>query len=202
MNSIIEARESGAFKSFFDFAERLGHGNLNKRALEGLVGAGAFDSLKPESRVTHEWRGALFNSIDGALSRAQRARRERMLGQNGLFGSEPEDAGYVEQPAPTGVPGRLLKACSLRKARLGFYVTGHPLGGYTESVAVIKSHEVSRPSRPYQRESHLALVASSTIFSRGQPRKATGLLSCVSRTRRGEQSVYCGRKSTESIRAG
>ena len=132
VNSIIEARESGAFKSFFDFAERLGQGNLNKRVLEGLVGAGAFDSLKPESRVTHEWRGALFNSIDGALSRAQRARRERMLGQNGLFGSEPEDAGYIEQPASTGVPWTPSQSLLAEKAALGFYITGHPLGAYSE----------------------------------------------------------------------
>ena len=132
VNSIIEARESGAFKSFFDFAERLGQGNLNKRVLEGLVGAGAFDSLKPEARVTHEWRGALFNSIDGALSRAQRARRERLLGQNGLFGSEPEDSGYVEQPANTGVPWTPSQSLLAEKAALGFYITGHPLGAYTE----------------------------------------------------------------------
>ncbi|HYJ84766.1 MAG TPA: DNA polymerase III subunit alpha, partial [Pyrinomonadaceae bacterium] len=132
VNSIIEARQAGAFKSFFDFAERLGQGNLNKRVLEGLVGAGAFDSLKPESRATHEWRGALFNSIDGALSRAQRARREKMLGQNGLFGSEPEDSAYIEQPASTGVPWTSSQSLLAEKAALGFYITGHPLGAYSD----------------------------------------------------------------------
>src|SRR6185295_8546697 len=64
VNLVIEAREAGPFKSFFDFTERLGHGGLNKRVLEGLVGAGAFDSLRPESRELDEWRGTLFNSID------------------------------------------------------------------------------------------------------------------------------------------
>src|SRR4026208_307742 len=46
VNSIIESRKEGPFKSFFDFTERLGQGSLNKRVMEGLVGAGAFDSLK------------------------------------------------------------------------------------------------------------------------------------------------------------
>jgi DNA polymerase-3 subunit alpha len=146
VNSIIEARQAGAFKSFFDFAERLGQGNLNKRVLEGLVGAGAFDSLKPESRATHEWRGALFNSIDGALSRAQRARREKMLGQNGLFGSEPEDSGFVEQPASTGVPWTPSQSLLAEKAALGFYITGHPLGAYSDllqSSRAVKSVDLS-----------------------------------------------------------
>src|SRR2546426_5340438 len=57
VNSIIEARKAGPFKSLFEFAERLGHGNLGKRALESLVSAGAFDSLKPESRSLGQWRG-------------------------------------------------------------------------------------------------------------------------------------------------
>jgi DNA polymerase-3 subunit alpha len=146
VNSIIEAREAGAFKSFYDFAERLGQGSLNKRVLEGLVGAGAFDSLKPESRVTHEWRGALFNSIDGALSRAQRAKRERLLGQNGLFGSEPEESGYVEQPPEPGVPWTPSQSLLAEKAALGFYITGHPLGAYSEllqAARAVKSVELS-----------------------------------------------------------
>src|SRR4029453_541975 len=44
VNAITETREGGPFKSFFEFTERLAHGGLNKRVLEGLVGAGAFDS--------------------------------------------------------------------------------------------------------------------------------------------------------------
>ncbi|MFN2514293.1 MAG: hypothetical protein ABR568_23125, partial [Pyrinomonadaceae bacterium] len=102
VNSIIEARQAGPFKSFFEFTERLGDGGLNKRVLEGLVGAGAFDSLQPDERELHEWRGALHNSIDAALARAQRAKRERIQGQNGLFGSMAEDTGFIEQPMATG----------------------------------------------------------------------------------------------------
>jgi DNA polymerase III subunit alpha len=139
VNSIIEARKAGPFKSFFDFAERLGQGNLNKRVLEGLVGAGAFDSIKPDSRELHEWRGALSNSIDAALSRAQRARRERMQGQNGLFGSDLEDSSFVEQPASTGIPWTSSQVLLAEKAALGFYITGHPLGNYIELLQASKA---------------------------------------------------------------
>jgi DNA polymerase-3 subunit alpha len=146
VNSIIEARKAGPFKSFFDFAERLGQSNMNKRVLEGLVGAGAFDSIKPDSRELHEWRGALSNSIDAALSRAQRARRERLQGQNGLFGADLEDSSFVEQPASTGAPWTRSQLLLAEKAALGFYITGHPLGNYVELLQAskaVKSIELS-----------------------------------------------------------
>ena len=139
VNSIIEARKTGPFKSFFDFAERLGQGTLNKRVLEGLVGAGAFDSLKSEARELHEWRGALFNSIDAALARAQRAKRERMLGQNGLFGTSLEDSDYVEQLPPAAVPWTRSQLLLAEKAALGFFITGHPLGNYADLLQASKA---------------------------------------------------------------
>jgi DNA polymerase-3 subunit alpha len=145
VNTVIEARKAGPFKSFFDFTERLGHGGLNKRVLEGLVGAGAFDSLRPESRELDEWRGTLFNSIDAALGIAQRAKRERLQGQNALFGSIPGDDGVVEHPAPVGEPWTRSQLLLAEKAALGFYVTAHPLASYAEllqSSKAIKSLEL------------------------------------------------------------
>jgi DNA polymerase-3 subunit alpha len=139
VNLIIEARAAGPFKSFFEFTERLAQGGLNKRVLEGLVGAGAFDSLQSDSRELPEWRGALFNSIDAALGRAQRAKRERLLGQNDLFGSGLEDAMLVQQPLTTGVPWTRAQLLLAEKAALGFYVTAHPLGSYLEILQSSKA---------------------------------------------------------------
>jgi DNA polymerase-3 subunit alpha len=139
VNSIIEARTSGPFKSFFDFAERLGQGSLNKRVLEGLVGAGAFDSLKPESRELHEWRGALFHAIDAALSRAQRAKRERMQGQNGLFAAAPDNLDFIDEPASAAIPWTRSQLLLAEKAALGFYITGHPLGNYVDLLHASKA---------------------------------------------------------------
>src|SRR4030095_6345127 len=81
VKAICEARENGPFRSFFDFAERVDTATLNKRVFESLVSAGAFDSLK-DVRSPSEWRGALFNLIDTAIGRAQRAKRERIQGQS------------------------------------------------------------------------------------------------------------------------
>lgn len=139
VNSIIEVRQAGSFKSFFEFTERMAHNGLNKRVLEGLVGAGAFDSLQTDARELHEWRGALFSSIDGALARAQRAKRERLQGQTGLFGSELEDASFVAQPMTTGEPWTRSQLLLAEKAALGFYVTSHPLGSYLDLLQAAKA---------------------------------------------------------------
>ena len=139
VNAIIEARSTGPFKSFFDFAERLGNGNLNKRVLEGLVGAGAFDSLKPETRLLDEWRGALSSSIDAALSRSQRAKRERLQGQNGLFGAVMGDLNFVEELPVATTPWTRAQLLLAEKAALGFYITGHPLESHLELLQSAKA---------------------------------------------------------------
>ncbi len=130
VNAIIEAREAGPFRSFFDFAERIEQGALNKRALESLVGAGAFDSLKPEERSLNEWRAALHGCIDSALSRAQRARRERLQGQTGLFEATLDDGAQIVEQPPNAMEWTLAELLANEKAAVGFYVTGHPLGDY------------------------------------------------------------------------
>ena len=146
VNSIIEARAAGPFKSFFDFAERMGQANLNKRVLEGLVGAGAFDSLKPVTREPQEWRGTLWNAIDSALACAQRAKRERIQGQSGLFAAVTVDCDVVEELPTSANPWTRAQLLLAEKTALGFYVTSHPLSSYSEAVQsakALKSVDVS-----------------------------------------------------------
>jgi DNA polymerase-3 subunit alpha len=135
VKAICEARESGPFRSFFDFAERV---EANKRVFESLVSAGAFDSLK-DGRPIEAWRGGLFNSIDAALSRAQRAKREKQLGQNGLFGSMPEEIDYANELSPTAKGWTSSETLAAEKATLGFYISGHPLERYLETLQRVKA---------------------------------------------------------------
>jgi DNA polymerase III subunit alpha len=138
VKAISEARESGPFRSFFDFAERVESSTLNKRVLESLVSAGAFDSLK-DGRSVENWRGGLFNCIDAALSRAQRAKREKLLGQNGLFGAVPEEIDFANELPPTAKGWTLSEMLAAEKAALGFYITGHPLERYLETLQRVKA---------------------------------------------------------------
>lgn len=136
---VIEARASGHFRSIFDFAERIENGALNRRGLESLVSAGAFDSIKPDSRELNEWRGALHGSIDSALAQAHRAKRERQQGQSGLFTSAPEGDLQLEQTVPMAKPWTRSELLAAEKAALGFYITGHPLGNYDDLLQGLKA---------------------------------------------------------------
>ena len=138
VKAICEARDNGPFRSFFDFAERVESGTLNKRVIESLVSAGAFDSLK-DGRSTGDWRGALHSSIDAALSRAQRAKREKLIGQNGLFGAVPEEIDFANEMPPNIKGWTSSEMLAAEKASLGFYITGHPLERYLDTLQNVKA---------------------------------------------------------------
>jgi len=144
VKAICEARNSGAFRSFFDFSERVDTSTLNKRVFESLVSAGAFDSLK-DSRTPCDWRGALFNSIDMALSGSQRAKKERLLGQTGLFGSVPSENDFANEIPANAKGWSTAELLAAEKAALGFYITGHPLEKHfdlLQSLKAVKSSDL------------------------------------------------------------
>ena len=121
---IVEHRQAnGPFQSFHDFVERVPESALNKRTLESLIKAGAFDSLG------HPRRGllAVFESIvDQGLVR----RRERDQGVMSLFGEvEASDGGYSERTEIPALAFDKSEQLKLEKEMLGFYVSDHPLRG-------------------------------------------------------------------------
>jgi DNA polymerase III subunit alpha len=118
IEAIVAAREEGgAFKSLFDFCCRVDRGRINKRTVEALIKAGAFDSL-------HMNRAALVASIDRAFEFA--ATTEANANQGGLFDMGDSHAASDKEPdlldaVPWGVKERL----SHEKTALGFYLSGH-----------------------------------------------------------------------------
>jgi DNA polymerase III subunit alpha len=113
------------FKTLFDFAERVDLRTVNKRVVESLIKAGAFDSLGQD-------RAVLYANIDRAMDWGQRKQREKEVGQGGLFGMM---GGGEEElsldPAEAWPEGLKLKH---EKETLGFYITGHPLRKYANEV--------------------------------------------------------------------
>ncbi|MEP7045143.1 MAG: DNA polymerase III subunit alpha [Ilumatobacteraceae bacterium] len=124
-----ERNANGTFHSFHDFAERVPEPVLNKRTVESLIKAGAFDSLG------HPRRGLLMvfeQIIDGTLVR----RRERDQGVMSLFGDlgDPAESGFDERVA---IPANEFdKSDRLRfeKEMLGLYVSDHPLLGVESAL--------------------------------------------------------------------
>lgn len=124
MDAIVaERRENGPFASLKDLFERLPQGTMNRRQLEGLICAGAFDALEPN-------RALLFANADLLMAVADAAIRERSSGQAGLFGG---DAGPAEdlRLQPTEAWSRNDRMAKERE-NFGFYFSAHPVQQYRE----------------------------------------------------------------------
>ena len=121
IRAIVRAREEGGpFRDLLDFCERIDKRVVNRRVVEALVRAGAFDCINRD-------RASLFASVGIALEAAEQ--RERNAQQVNLFG-DSGGAG-AERPALIRVErwdeGRVLKE---EKTSLGFYLSGHPFSAY------------------------------------------------------------------------
>ena len=127
-SAIASISREKPFKSLFDFCDRVDSRTVNKRVIESLIKAGAFDTVNPA-------RALLYNNIDRAIDWGQRKQREREVGQGGLFGSQGMMMGdrqeHAMDPAEDWNEGLKLKH---EKETLGFYITGHPLRKYAEQV--------------------------------------------------------------------
>ena len=82
---VAERKENGTYESIDDFCRRAGAEGLNRRTMESLVQAGAFDSLAP--------RGALLDALDAIVATAQREARTRASGQSSLFAGGDASSG-------------------------------------------------------------------------------------------------------------
>ena len=132
---VAERKENGPFADLFDMAERLDPRLVNKRALEGLGAAGAFDSLNPS-------REQVFDSVELLLKHAHSCADAKASAQQSFF----EMAGAeVERPALPSAP-QWEEAERLKREydAVGFYLSAHPLDTYAAMLAdhgVISGHE-------------------------------------------------------------
>jgi DNA polymerase-3 subunit alpha len=124
MEAIAAQRQAGgAFASIKDLFERLPQGSMNRRQLEGLICAGAFDGLEPD-------RGLLYANADLLVAVADAALRERSSGQAALFGGETaaeEDLRLQSAPAWSRAE-RMAK----ERENFGFYFSAHPVQQYRD----------------------------------------------------------------------
>ena len=129
-----ERARSGAFASFEDFCDRMYPKELNRRALEGLVKSGAFDSLGYR-------RSQLLQIYDAVLNDVASATKKNIAGQIDLFGfGEEEKKENIHIPNVPELPKRDL--LSMEKETTGLYLSGHPLDDYRDLIAAIKASDI------------------------------------------------------------
>ena len=118
---LLEEREKhGDYTSLEDLCRRLDLKKLNRKTLETLICAGAFDNIEPN-------RGALFAAVEQAIRLAEQHHRNRDQGQGdmfGLFGSDDTPPGLILNPAERW---ELRDTLTAEKQTLGLYLSAHPI---------------------------------------------------------------------------
>jgi DNA polymerase-3 subunit alpha len=140
MEALVEERQRGGpFADPFDMVRRLGTKVINRRILEALAKAGAFDRLMPNRRRTTE-------AAEFLLRAAQAAAMEAESGQDSLFG------GTAAVPTSPTLPEKddwpALERLQAEMEAIGFYLSAHPLDGYT---AAMEQYGITRSDKIVER---------------------------------------------------
>jgi len=128
VESVVEARlAKGRFTSFSDFLRKVPASVCNKRVIESLIKAGAFDSLG------HPRRGLVMiheQAVDAVIG----VKRNEEMGQDSLFGDDPQDDVAFDIPVPDG-EWEKQTLLGFEREMLGLYVSDHPLLGVEHALA-------------------------------------------------------------------
>jgi DNA polymerase III subunit alpha len=151
IESIIKAREEagGRFSTLWEFCEKVDLRVMNSRVIQSLIKAGALDSLGK--------RGPLYNAVDKAMERAQKAQKDAAQGQSGLFGlfNDAPAHGHSADDLPKVADWEEGERLANEKEVLGFFVSGHPLDKYAEKLrnltGVISTAEALERKPPEKR---------------------------------------------------
>ena len=126
IRSMVKKREEGGpFKSLEDFIERMGDGELNKRAVENFIKCGAADCFGNH-------RSELLAVYDSMMDAIASSRKKNLEGQLGLFGMLEEDEARI--PIPSASEMNKAELLALEKETTGIYISGHPMDDYRECL--------------------------------------------------------------------
>jgi DNA polymerase-3 subunit alpha len=164
VGSLIAAREEGGpFRDLADVARRIDPRRVNKRTLEALIAAGAFDEIEKD-------RARATAAVEGMVALAQRTRESAEGGQDELFGSGATDALVIPPSQPWLASEKLQKEHNA----VGFFLTGHPLDDYAlvlQRMRVRRFGEFAATVR--QTGASMGRIAASVI-DRSERRTKTG----------------------------
>jgi len=130
INTMLESRGEDEFADFSDFVSRIDSSKVNKKVIESLIKAGAFDCFGYS-------RKAMLSQIEDIIDMAKKAGDAKKQAVNSLWGDDEEmtsvtlELTHMEEFEP-------MEILEMEKESLGFYVSGHPLDKYRETLDGIK----------------------------------------------------------------
>ena len=123
---VDERRKNGLFSDLFDFCRRIDKRLVNRRVIESLIRAGAFDALCPN-------RASLMASVGRAIEAAEQHEKEQ--NQTSLFGGTEGHGAHGEHSLIDAAAWDEAERLALEKKALGFYFSGHPFNAYKAELA-------------------------------------------------------------------
>lgn len=134
-NIVRERKENGEFKSFTDFCERMSNESVNRKCIESLIKAGAFDEFE-------QTRSTLLASFEGIIDTTNDTSRKTMQGQVTMFdlgNTEDEKIESMKYSFTTLKEFDEKELLSMEKEMLGIYISGHPLDKIKESIQKVST---------------------------------------------------------------
>ena len=133
LNLVSERKSNGEFKTFSDFIDRMAGRDMNKRALEGLISCGAFDSMGVK-------RSQLLAVYEKALDGTAKAARDNVAGQMSLFDTIEEQS-EMQFPNIDELDKKTM--LKMEKQSTGLYFSGHPMEEYTDKIKKLTKYNIS-----------------------------------------------------------
>jgi hypothetical protein len=163
VESIVGARGDRPFADLTDFASRINPRAVNKRVLESLVAAGAFDCLEPD-------RARAFAAVDAMLAASQRSHEAAVNGQSELFGGHGARETIAIAAVDPWLPSERLQK---EYEAIGFFLSGHPLDDYTATLKRMRVQSWAEFSRAVKAGGSAGRLAA-TVVSRMERRTRSG----------------------------
>jgi DNA polymerase-3 subunit alpha len=163
VETIVAERANKTFADLADFAARMNPRAINKRVLESLAAAGAFDEFERN-------RARVFAGMDTVLGRAQHAHETAAIGQSELFGGAGRPDPIVLPNVEPWLPAELLRR---EYEAVGFFLSGHPLDDYVAVLKKLRVQSWADFARAVKGGATAGRVAG-TVVSRQERRTKTG----------------------------
>ncbi len=163
---MAERERNGRFTAFDEFCRRMYGQDLNRRAIESLIRAGAFDSLGCK-------RKALLQALDTVLDSVNAAGRKNVAGQLDLFGMDSDEGGAQAEPLklPDVEEFSAAELMSMEREMTGLYLSGHPMDAYRETAKRLGATPIGSILDDFSGE------AGPERFSDGQAVTVAGIVS-------------------------
>lgn len=139
--ALVEERaKNGEFASIFDLAGRVDLRSVNKKTIESLIQAGAFDTLHPN-------RNQLLESLDDIVTYGARKQQEDSMNQISLFGGAKAGSQNSQEPKLREVePWSNMEKLKREREYIGFFLSGHPLDRFRDDAKVFTTNNLGSDS--------------------------------------------------------